>query len=76
MDNSGGIQASLSGRYATALFQLARDGGSIETVESSLATVKRALAESGDLALLTSSPLIGRNDAARGIAAAAQVMNL
>ncbi len=76
MDNSGGIQASLSGRYATALFQLARDGGSIDTVESSLSTIKRALAESADFATLTSSPLIGRTDAARGVAAAAQVLGL
>lgn len=76
MDNSGGIQASLSGRYATALFDLARDNGSIAAVESSLSTVRQALAESADFASLTSSPLIGRNDAARGVAAAAQALRL
>lgn len=76
MDNSGGIQASLSGRYATALFDLAREGGSIATVESSLATVKQALTDSSDFAALTKSPLLGRTDAARGVAAAAGAMKL
>lgn len=76
MDNSGGIQASLSGRYATALFELARDNSAIDKVESSLATVKQALAESPEFAALTSSPLLARSDAANGIAAAAKAMKL
>ncbi|MCP3731209.1 F0F1 ATP synthase subunit delta [Sphingomonas sp. MG17] len=76
MDNSGGIQASLSGRYATALFELAREGGSIETVESSLSTVRQALTDSADFASLTTSPLIGRGDAANGVAAAAKALKL
>ena len=43
MDNSGGasanIQASLAGRYATALFELARDAKAIDAVEKNKATV-------------------------------------
>lgn len=76
MENSGGIQASLSGRYATALFELARENGAIDTVESSLAMVKQALADSPEFAALTRSPLLGRGDAARGVAAAAKAMQL
>lgn len=76
MDNSGGIQASLSGRYATALFELARDNGTIAAVESSLATVRQALTESSDFAALTTSPLIARGDAARGVTAAARALKL
>lgn len=76
MENSGGIQASLSGRYATALFELAREKGTIDTVESSLTTVKQALADSPDFAALTRSPLVGRNDAANAVAAAAKAMKL
>ncbi len=76
MEASGGIQASLSGRYATALFELARDAKAIDSVEASLATVRDALATSPDLHELTTSPVIGRNDAGRGIAAAAQAMGL
>ena len=45
METSGGIQASLSGRYAVALFDLARDAQSLDTVAGSLAALKAALAE-------------------------------
>ncbi|RYE53968.1 MAG: F0F1 ATP synthase subunit delta, partial [Rhizobiaceae bacterium] len=45
MENSGGIQASLSGRYATALFDLARDEKAIDAVSTSLQTLKATLAE-------------------------------
>ncbi|WP_448660251.1 F0F1 ATP synthase subunit delta [Sphingomonas sp. CJ99] len=60
MDHSGGLQAGLNGRYAIALFDLAREAKAIESVEVSLATIKAALAESDDLAALTTSPLIAR----------------
>lgn len=76
METSGGIQASLAGRYATALFDLARESNKIETVEKSLGAVKAALAESGDFKTLTSSPLLSRGDAGRGIAAVAKAMKL
>lgn len=80
MDNSSGNQANitagLAGRYASALFDLARDGGSIETVESSLSALSAALAESADLAALVSSPLISRANGAKAIAAVAKSMGL
>ena len=76
MENSGGIQASLSGRYATALFELARDSKTIATVEASLGTVRDALAESADFKVLTISPLIARKDAAKAVAAVAKVLKL
>jgi F-type H+-transporting ATPase subunit delta len=73
---SGGIQASLAGRYATALFELARDEKQLEAVGASLASVRAALAESEDLRALTTSPLIGRDAAVGGIAAAATAMQV
>jgi F-type H+-transporting ATPase subunit delta len=76
VENSGGIQASLSGRYATALFQLARDSQSLSVVEASLGAVSAALAESADFATLVSSPLISRTDASRAIAAVAGSLRL
>ncbi|NIJ22384.1 F-type H+-transporting ATPase subunit delta [Sphingomonas naasensis] len=76
MENSGGIQASLSGRYATALFELARDSKALPKVESSLATVRQALDESADFKALTTSPLIGRTDAAKAVAATAAALKL
>ncbi len=78
-----GMQASLAGRYATALFELARDGSgesggarAIEAVERSLSTVQAALRESDEFARLTTSPLVDRVAAGRAIDAAARVMAL
>ncbi len=71
MDTSGAIQASLSGRYASALFDLARDAKGIETVESSLNTLSSALAGSDDLKRLVTSPLVARSTAAATIKAVA-----
>lgn len=76
MENSSGIQASLAGRYALALFQLARDGKALDSVAASLATLKAALAESADLRTLTQSPLVGRDAAARAIEAVAGTLGL
>ena len=59
MESSGGIQASLGGRYATALFDLARESKTIDAVEASLSTVRQALSESVDFKVLTTSPLLG-----------------
>ena len=76
MDISSGIQASLAGRYALALFALARDEKQLESVGASLATLRRALAESDDFRALASSPLIGRADKAKAVAAAAEAMRV
>jgi F-type H+-transporting ATPase subunit delta len=76
VESSGGIQASLGGRYATALFELARESKTIDAVEASLATVRQALIDSADFKSLTTSPLIRRADAAKGVAAAANAMKL
>ncbi|KQT32294.1 ATP synthase subunit delta [Sphingomonas sp. Leaf412] len=73
MDHSSGnqgsnsIQASLGGRYATALFELAAEAKAIDSVERSLSTVRRALDESADFAALTASPLIARGAATKAV---------
>lgn len=76
MDLSGGIQASLGGRYALALFDLAREANAIEAVKSSLATLRDALAESDDLRALTTSPLVGREAATGAVLATADQLGL
>jgi len=76
VETSGGIVAGLSGRYATALFDLARDAKAVDAVAASLATVKAALAGSDDLRLLTTSPMIDRATATRTIEAVAGAMSL
>jgi F-type H+-transporting ATPase subunit delta len=76
VDISGGIQASLAGRYAMALFELARDERQLEAVGASLGALKRALRDSEDLRTLTTSPLVGREDSSRTVAAATGAMGL
>ncbi|WP_414901337.1 F0F1 ATP synthase subunit delta [Sphingomonas flavalba] len=74
MENSGGIQASLAGRYATALFDLAREEKALDAVEKSLATLSAAVAEVGDLRRLVTSPVLSRAETGAGIAAAAKAL--
>lgn len=80
MENSGGIQgnitAGLAGRYAVALFDLARESNDIDSVQKSLATLHAGLTESADLAALVASPVVSRSDAANAIAAVAKAMKL
>jgi len=76
VETSGGIRASLAGRYASALFELARDERQIEAVGSSLQAVQATLRDSTELRAVTTSPLIGRQDAAKAIAATAAALKL
>jgi F-type H+-transporting ATPase subunit delta len=76
VETSGGIRASLAGRYASALFDLARDERQIDAVGHSLDRLKAALAESRDLQGLVSSPLVSRAAAGQALAAAAPSLGL
>ncbi len=80
MENSGGIQgnitASLAGRYASALFDLAAESGGIDRVQSSLAMLRAGLTESDVLKTLVESPVVSRDDAANAVAAVAKAMKL
>jgi F-type H+-transporting ATPase subunit delta len=74
--SASAIQASLSGRYASALFDLARDAKSIAAVEASLATLESAIAQSDDLRRLVASPLVARAAAADAVKAVAGTLGL
>ncbi len=74
--STGGIQASLSGRYATALFDLARGNKSIEAVEASLTRLEDAMGQSSDLRRLVASPTIARAQAAAAIKAVGKEVGL
>ena len=76
VDISGGIVAGLGGRYATALFELAKDGKAIDAVSASLAKLRQALAESSDFAELTRSPVIGRDAGTRAALATADSLKV
>ena len=70
METSGGIQASLGGRYALALFELARDAKSIDAVEDSLSRVRDAIDQSAEFKALIASPVVARGAAVKAVLAA------
>lgn len=76
MEQSAGIQASLSGRYATALFELARDENRLDPVGQGLAAVRQALTDSADLRQLVASPLVTRRQASAAIAGVVATLGL
>jgi F-type H+-transporting ATPase subunit delta len=76
VETSGGIQASLAGRYASALFSLARDEKQIDAVGRSLDALNQALADSREFHQLVTSPLIDRDEAGEAFAAIARELNL
>jgi len=76
VETSGGIRASLAGRYASALFDLARDQRQIEAVSKSLDSLNQALLDSKDFAGLVGSPLVSRDEAGKAFAALAPQLNL
>jgi len=76
VDNSGGIRASLAGRYASALFDLARDQRQIESVGKSLNALGAALLDSKDFGELVTSPLVSREEAGKAFAGLAPQLGL
>jgi F-type H+-transporting ATPase subunit delta len=76
VETSGGIRASLAGRYASALFDLARDQRQIDAVSRSLDSLGSALVDSRDLSQLVQSPLIGRDEAGKAFAGIAEQLKL
>ncbi len=76
MDSSGGITASLQGRYASALYDLASESGKVTAVESDLAAIGQAISESADLAGLIRNPRVTREAAATAMTAVGQLLKV
>lgn len=74
--NSGSLTSGVATRYATALFELAKEGGNLDKVEADLTSVEAALAESADLREMIASPVFSRADMANAIRAIAGKMGL
>jgi F-type H+-transporting ATPase subunit delta len=76
VETSGGIRASLAGRYASALFDLARDQRKIDAVGRSLEALSSALVDSKEFAELVASPLVSRDEAGKAFAALAPKLGI
>lgn len=63
--------ANAAGRYATALFELAKTSGAAEAVEADLSAFRAALGESSELAEVLASPLYSAEEKAGVLSAMA-----
>lgn len=71
-----GLVSGIAGRYATALFELARESGELDRVAGDLARLGAALDESADLTRLVRNPVFGREVQGRAMAAVADGLGL
>ncbi len=76
MSNSSSFTSGIAGRYATALFELAKDAKDLASVESDLNALEAALAESADLRAVISSPIYSREQQGAAMKAVAEKMGL
>ena len=76
MSDTGSISSGIAARYATAIFELAKDAKKLPAVEKDFDALAVALDESDALSDLISSPVYAREDMVSAIAAIAQKMEL
>ena len=76
MSESASISSGIASRYATAVFELAREGKKLPALESDVAALEGALADSEDLRDLIASPVYTRDDKTAAIGAIAKKMGL
>jgi F-type H+-transporting ATPase subunit delta len=70
------ISSGIAARYATALFELAREAKTLGALEADADALTAALAASADFRTLILSPVISRDDQAASVAAIAAKMGL
>jgi F-type H+-transporting ATPase subunit delta len=70
------IVSGIAGRYASALFDLAREQGTLDAAASDLASIDEMIGGSVDLARLVRSPVISRKDQGRAMVAVLESANI
>ena len=68
MSAEGSVVTGIAGRYATALFELARDKGVLDEVARDVADLADMIDQSDDLNRLLRSPVIASEDQGKGMA--------
>ena len=76
MSEPASISTGIAARYATAVFELAKESNSVAKIESDLDTLDSALDGSADFNALIHSPIYTRDEQASAIAALAKKMGL
>lgn len=76
MSEPASISTGIAARYATAVFELAKEGSALAALEGDLDTLESALAASPDLRAMVVSPVYSRDDMTAAIGAVADKMAL
>ena len=76
MSEPASISTGIAARYATAVYELAKDAGDVKSLEGDIATLTSAMADSSDFNALIHSPLYSRDEQTGAIAAIAKKMSL
>lgn len=70
------ISMGIAQRYATAVFELARDGNALKSLENDVAALDSAVAGSAEFRELISSPVLSRDVQAKAISTLSEKMGL
>ncbi len=76
MSEPASISSGIAGRYATAVFELARDDNGVDALTADVEALEAAMRESGDLRGMVASPLLDRAEQRGAITAIAEAMEL
>ncbi|THD72101.1 F0F1 ATP synthase subunit delta [Thalassobius vesicularis] len=76
MSEPASISSGIAARYATAIFEIAKEGNALADLETNVTDLGAALADSADLSSMISSPMISREQQGAAIAAIADKMGM
>ena len=76
MSESASISSGIAARYASAVFELAKEGGALAALEQDIDALDGAITESADFRDLIHSPVYSRDAQGNAVAAVADKMGL
>ncbi|WP_299368910.1 F0F1 ATP synthase subunit delta [uncultured Tateyamaria sp.] len=76
MSEPASISTGIAARYATAVYELAKDGKAIKSLEGDIETLSAAMADSADFNALINSPVYSRDEQGAAITAIAKKAGL
>ena len=76
MSEPASISLGIAARYATAVFEMAKEGKKLKAIEGDLDQLESALSDSADFRSLISSPIYTRDEQSAAVAGIAKKMKL
>ncbi len=76
MSEPASISSGIAARYATAIFEIAKESNALDQLEGDVNALSQAIADSHDLRELIASPVYPRESMKKGIMAVASQMGL